>query len=115
MNDVVARSAAARAGTLIHAPLSIGEVGFLHAFIQGSIMDVEVRWRLRHGWGLCPRHSAAWLSLEAAFRPHYLHGPAILYADLMERASAAFAQSHPMRETRVRHRLCARGPCHLCD
>lgn len=51
--------------------LSSGEVNFLWWFIQGSIMDSDVRWSLRHGWGLCDRHTSAWLSVEAAFRHGY--------------------------------------------
>ncbi|HEX7649838.1 MAG TPA: hypothetical protein VF450_20755 [Noviherbaspirillum sp.] len=94
--------------------LSDGEVGFLWWFIQGGIMDGEVRARLCRGWGLCPRHSFAYLSVDAAFRHFYLHGPAVLYADLMTRARDAFALSGPLHEMRLQHRLRTCGPCHIC-
>jgi hypothetical protein len=94
-------------------PLSRGEVGFLWWFIQGSIMNGEVREGLRRSWGLCDRHTCAWLGIEAAFRHGFLHGPTILYGDLLERALAAFDVSGPLRERRLARRLRA-GPCHLC-
>ncbi len=96
-------------------PLSDGEVGFLWWFIQGGIMDSEVRAHLHRGWGLCPRHSFAFLAVNAAFCHHYLHGPAVLYADLMTRARDAFALSGPLHETRLQHRLRESGPCHICN
>jgi len=96
-------------------PLSEGEVGFLWWFIQGGIMDQTVRERLHHGWGLCARHSLAFLSVNAAFFHHYLHGPAVLYADLMKRAGDAFALAGPLHDMRLLHRLRASGPCHLCE
>lgn len=96
-------------------PLSSGEVNFLWWFIQGSIMDADVRARLRAGWGLCERHTAAWLAVEAAFRHRYLHGPAVLYADLMQRAQAAFDLAGPLPARRIAHRLTARGRCHFCE
>jgi len=96
------------------AALSSGEVNFLWWFIQGSIMDVDVRWSLRHGWGFCDRHTWAWLCVEAAFRHDYLNGPAVLYEDLMARARGAFDITGLLVERRLAHRLRARGPCHLC-
>lgn len=95
-------------------PLSRGEVGFLWWFIQGSIMDSDVRWALRYGWGLCPRHTLAWLTVESAFRHARLHGPALLYDDLMRRAVQALELSGPWRTPRLARRLRATGPCHLC-
>jgi len=43
--------------------LSDGEVHYLWWYIQGSIMEPHVRWRLRHAWGMCGRH--AWGALLA--------------------------------------------------
>jgi hypothetical protein len=120
---MIFKSPAARSGPSEqadpNAPLSRGEVNFLWWFIQGSIMDADVRWRLRDGWGLCERHTAAWLSVEVAFHHGYLHGPAVLYADLMQRARAAFHLPAPLAERpvalrRVARRLTPRGPCHFC-
>lgn len=98
----------------MYQPLASGEVHFIWWFIQGSIMDLEVFWNLRRAWGLCERHTTAWLSVEAAFRHGFLHGPAVLYADLMARATAAFALAGPLRARRLAYRLRQRGPCHLC-
>ena len=95
-------------------PLSEGEVNFLYWFMQGSIMQLETRWALREAWGLCPRHTAAWLMVEAAFRDEYLHGPAVLYDDIMQRAREAFALHGPAVRMRLAHQLAARQRCHLC-
>jgi hypothetical protein len=94
--------------------LASGEVHFLWWFIQGSIMDIEVCRNLRRAWGLCERHTTAWLVVEAAFRHDFLHGPAVVYADLLERATAAFDLVGPLQARRLASRLRQRGPCHLC-
>jgi hypothetical protein len=96
-------------------PLSVGEVHFLWHFIQGSIMVPATRWRLRRAWGMCERHSFGSVAVEAAFRPHLLHGPAILYADLMTRAVRAFAGRGPFQHIRIAWRLRDRGPCLMCE
>jgi len=90
---------------------SPGEVHFLWFFIQGSIMVPDTRAQLRRAWGMCRRHSFTLLAVEAAFRHGYLHGPALLYEDLMERALAAFNLRGPLQEIRVAHRLRDTGPC----
>ena len=94
--------------------LSDGEVNFLWWFIQGSIMDVDVRQALWQGWGLCERHTFGWLCVEAAFRHRYLHGPAIVYAELLDRARDALAARGRLAEHRLGARLRSKGPCHLC-
>lgn len=96
-------------------PLSDGEIHFLWSFMDGSIMNPDTRWRLRHAWGMCPRHSAGWLSMEATFRAGYLIGPAVLYEDLMERATEAFKLRGPGKRVRLAHRLRERGPCLMCE
>lgn len=120
---MVCKDAPAKSATATHPDkampkiintLSSGEVNFLWWFIQGSIMDSDVRWSLRHGWGLCDRHTSAWLSVEAAFRHSYLHGPAVLYDDLMDRAQAAFELAGPLVERRLARHLRVRALCHLC-
>ncbi len=60
--------------TSTYQPLSSGEVHFLWWFIQGSIMDIDVFWRLRRAWGLCERRTTAWLVVEAAFRMAFCTG-----------------------------------------
>lgn len=102
------------AAAAVFVPLSRGEVNFLWWFIQGSIMDADVRAKLRHGWGLCDRHTAAWLLVEAAFRGRYLHGPAVIYTELMEQAVAAFDLTGPWQARRLARRLDALTGCHLC-
>jgi hypothetical protein len=98
----------------VEGELSRAEVGFLLAFMDASIMVVEVRWALRKAWGFCPRHVAAWLQMEAAFRHHYLHGPAVLYDDLMTRACAAFDLAGLGATRRLAGRLRAHSPCYVC-
>ncbi len=95
--------------------LSEGEIHYLWWFIQGSIMDPDTRSRLRRAWGLCGRHAWGAIAVEAAFRHGFLHGPAILYEDLMERARRAFALRGPLEARRVARRLRAAGPCLMCE
>ena len=96
-------------------PLSDGEIHFLWSFMDGSIMNPGTRWRLRHAWGMCQRHSFGWLSMEATFRPSFLMGPAILYEDLMQLAAQAFRLRGPGRRLRLARRLRERGPCMMCE
>jgi hypothetical protein len=103
------------AAPALDEPLSSGEVNFLWWFIQGSVMEVKIRARLCRAWGLCERHTAAWLVVEAAFRQNYLHGPAVVYADLMARALAAFDPAEAFRKGRLARRLRSHGPCHMCE
>lgn len=105
---------APRSGLII----SDGEADFLWWFIQGSIMDADVRARLYAHWGLCPRHALAFFVVEAAFRPHLIHGSAILYHALMQRAQHALDARglHALAPSGlVRRALRASGPCHMCS
>jgi len=97
------------------ARLSPGEIHFLWWFIQGSIMNPDTRERMRKAWGFCERHAWGWMAVEAAFRSGYMHGPAVLYEDLIERAMTFFDVYGPMQSTRVRRRLRERGPCLMCE
>ncbi|WP_322061655.1 hypothetical protein [Paraburkholderia sp. J63] len=98
--------------------LSDGEVDFLWWFIQGSIMDADVRARLYAHWGMCARHALAFFCVEAAFRPHLIHGSTILYNELMRRA-AHLMDGHGLYSVApagmTRHRLRPSGPCHMCS
>lgn len=78
-------------------------------------MDVATRWKLRRAWGLCGRHAWGALTTEAAFRHGYLHGPAVLYQDLMERALRAFQLRGALQTQRLARRLRATGPCMMCE
>jgi len=95
--------------------LSPGEIHFLWWFIQGSIMNPDTRERMRKAWGFCERHAWGWMAVEAAFRTGYLHGPAVLYEDLMERAVIFFDVYGPIQNARVRSRLRNKGPCLMCE
>lgn len=109
-------TATARVGPTAESwPLSDGEVHYVWWYIQGSIMEPDVRRRLRHSWGMCQRHAWGALVAEAAFRQNYFHGPAILYQDLLERAVLAFGRAGLWPAPRVVRRLRATGPCLMCD
>jgi hypothetical protein len=100
------------------APLSDGEVDFLWWFIQGSLMDADVRARLHLHWGLCARHSLAFFVVESSFRPHLIHGCTILYSELMRRAAKHLSDEglHSLIPDRLTlHFLRTSGPCHICD
>lgn len=88
--------------------LSDGELHYVWWFIQGSIMEADVRWRLRRAWGMCQRHAWGALAAEAAFRDNYFHGPAILYEDILERALRAFELAGPWPAARIGRRLAHR-------
>ncbi len=95
--------------------LSDGEIHYLWWFIQGSIMEPHVRSRLRRAWGMCERHAWGALAVEAAFRSDFLHGPALLYEDLMRRALVALELKGQWRAARLARRLRPAGPCHMCE
>jgi hypothetical protein len=95
--------------------LSGGEIHFLWSFIDGSIMNVDTRITLRRAWGMCPRHSFGFLSVDAAFRSGYLHGPAVLYEDLMWRAVAALRPVAVLEPAIAARRIRDRGTCLMCS
>lgn len=95
--------------------LSPGEIHFLWWFIQGSIMNPSTRTRLRRAWGMCQRHAWGWMVVEAAFRNAYMHGPAVLYEDLMVTAAPLFELRGPAQLVRLARRLKEKGPCLMCE
>ena len=97
--------------------LSDGEIHFLWWFIQGSIMNPYIRRRLQHAWGFCERHAWAFILVDAELRRGWMHGPAILYEDLMERAVVVFDFRAPdaVKRWRLARDLAAKGPCIMCD
>jgi len=101
-----------RESPTVHLPLSDGEIHYLWHFMQGSIMAPDVRNRLRRAWGLCQRHAWGWLTMECSARESYLHGPAILYEDLVERAQTIFLRGGG--PTVLRRSLSDRGLCLMC-
>jgi hypothetical protein len=78
-------------------------------------MNPSTRERLRKAWGFCERHSWGWIAVEAAFRGGYMHGPAVLYEDLMERTVASLDVCGLMQNARVRRSLREKGPCLMCE
>jgi hypothetical protein len=96
-------------------PLGDAEIHFLWWFVQGSIMNPETRDQLRRAWGMCARHSCGYVAVDAALRHGWLHGPALLYEDLMERAVSAVSVSGPLRQLRVARRLSSSATCLMCD
>lgn len=103
-----------------HAPLALsdGEIDFLWWFIQGSIMDTSVRARLHAHWGMCARHALGFFCVEAAFRPHLIHGSTILYNELLRRATHLIG-GHGLSRLKpaaiARHQLQISGPCLMCS
>jgi len=95
--------------------LSPGEIHYLYWHIQGAIMEPETRQSLRNAWGFCERHAWAAMLVESAFRPGFLHGPSILYEDIMSRALSAFDLSGPLLAPRLRFSLREKGPCLMCE
>ncbi len=100
-------------GESVPSRLSDAEIHYLWHFIDGSIMDPDTRRRLRRAWGLCQRHAYGFLVMEAAYRG-WLHGAAILYADLMDQAARAVGRGYGLPAV-LRHRLRDQGPCMLCE
>jgi ubiquitin-like protein Pup len=117
VKNYVQRGGQSRAGrrSVEEWQLSAGEIHYVWWFIQGSIMEADIRWRLRRAWGMCPRHAWGALAAEAAFRHNYFHGPAILYQDLLERAVSAFRSTGPWAVLRLARRLRPTGPCMMCE
>lgn len=95
--------------------LSPGEIHYLYWHIQGAIMEPETRQSLRNAWGFCERHAWAAMLVESAFRPGFLHGPSILYEDIMSRALPALHLSGPLLARRLRFSLREKGPCLMCE
>lgn len=94
---------------------SPGEIHYIWWYIQGSIMNPEVRRTLRRAWGMCERHAWLALSIEASLRHSFLMGPAIVYAELMEKAAQIMMEQGPLSGLRRMTILRARGMCLMCE
>jgi len=55
------------------------------------------------------------MSVEAAFRSGFMHGPALLYEDVIGLAVAAFDVRGPMQMGRFKRRIRQKGPCLMCE
>jgi hypothetical protein len=94
--------------------LSEGEINFLWWFMmEAGIMVPETRNHLRRAWGLCQRHAWGWLAIECSFREDFLHGPAILYEDILERAQLVFTRR--LNSITWQLGLKNREQCLMCD
>lgn len=100
---------------LIRFPLSGGEVHYLWWFIQGSIMNPSTRYQLRDAWGLCERHAWGAIQAETSFRHGYMHGPAILYEDILGSAVQGLHLRGVMKDLRLLKNLRNKGPCLMCE
>ena len=78
-------------------------------------MNPSTRDRLRKSWGMCERHAWGWMAVEASFRGGFMHGPAVLYEDIMLRALNAFDLQGPLQHSRLKQRLRSKGPCLMCE
>ena len=76
-------------------------------------MSSHTRDRLKKAWGLCDRHAWGHILMDASFRRGWMHGPAILYLDLMEQTWAAFNYRKPLYHPRSAIRN--KGPCLMCE
>jgi len=94
--------------------LSNGEIHYLYWYIQGSIMVPDIRRALRKAWGFCERHAWAALLVETAFRSGFMHGPAILYEDILGLAIPALNLRGPLKNLRLWKNLREKGPCTMC-
>ena len=75
-------------------------------------MSPETREHLRRSWGFCERHAWGWLTMECSILKRFVHGPAVLYDDLIERARTSFTK--PLYSLSLQHRLRTREPCRMC-
>lgn len=94
---------------------SSGEIYYLWYFVQGSIMNPDVRLALRNAWGFCERHAWIAIQVEVALRQGYMMGPAILYEDLLERSAALFELGGPLKRWQLIKRLRGKGLCLMCE
>ncbi len=102
-----------RPGEVPQLAVTSAELRQLSAFLDGAIMDAGVRHQLWRGWGLCPRHSWAYVLIEierAGGRPF---SATILLEDLLARAVHRVRVS-PTARLVVRG-LRSRGSCVTCD
>ncbi len=100
---------------LTKSQLSCSEIHYLWWFIQGSIMVPPTRYQLRKAWGFCERHAWGAILSEASFRHGYMHGPAILYEDLLEPAVRTLRLQGPLKNLRLLKNLRDKGPCLMCE
>lgn len=78
-------------------------------------MIPEVRWRLRQAWGFCELHAWGALACQASFQNGFVHGPAIVYEDLMGRGVNACRPYRIGARLRWKRSLANQAPCLLCE
>lgn len=92
-----------------------GEIHYLYWYMQGSIMVPCIRDQLRKAWGFCERHAWAAILVEVSFRHGYLHGPAILYSELMSQSLPAFRLRGPGKGLRFQKYFREKAACIMCE
>jgi hypothetical protein len=93
------------------ASLAPQEVRHLARFVDGAIMDPDVRQALHRSWGPCPRHSWGYAVVELELRGGRPFGTSILWEDLTRRAARV---ARGPRSVALR-RLRGRGRCFTCE
>jgi hypothetical protein len=94
--------------------LSLPEVKQLWWWLRdGAVMSPPIRQQLRHGWGLCPRHTWAHLAVECELRRDPL-STAGLYLDLIERAARVLQAPSARRSRLPASNLVPRADCPTC-
>jgi hypothetical protein len=83
-------------------------------FQNGSVMTPSIRGRLRHAWGLCPRHSWAHAAVECELRTQP-YSTAGLDLDLTARAAEALGEQPRRQSGAPVERLRARDACAVCE
>ncbi|OPL11636.1 MAG: hypothetical protein AVO39_04785 [delta proteobacterium MLS_D] len=95
---------------------NVSEINYIWYYMQtASIMAPDVRRRLRAAWGFCERHAWMLLMVESSMRHSFLMGPAVLYGDLLGRASSVLRIRGPMRDARIARGLRDRRACLMCS
>ncbi len=94
---------------------SSGEIHYLWWYMQGSIMDLDVRHWMHEAWGFCERHAWLALMIESSFRHTFLMGPAIVYEDILGRAVKQMRIRGPMKNFQILAGLREKRKCMICD
>lgn len=95
-------------------PLGDLEIQYFCRFGAEKLDDLGTRVQLIQAWGMCDRHALGFLAVEASLNDGWLFQPAVVYADLMERAELALARGWLFERARVAASLTAVEPCWPC-
>jgi hypothetical protein len=96
------------------SPLTEREIGYFARLGESRLNDLGERARLWRAWGMCQRHALGFVAVEAWLEDGWLFRPAVLYAEIMERAQHAVAHHWFMERARAEVNL-GGVPCPACD